>query len=120
MYSSLVVFGKGVNLERGMKPSYDQYVISAIKFNPLNYILKPVELESLQETIKLAVDKIAQRKLSTSQIVNLLYSLENDTGEKQMAVDISDKVKIVNVSDVLYIEANGRYCKFSPKPTNGS
>jgi two-component system LytT family response regulator len=108
----------GFNLLKKFKPvpfevifvtSYDQYAINAIKFNALDYILKPVEMESLQETIKRAVEKIAHQKQSTSQIVNLLYSLENETDEKRIAVHVSDKVKIINTADVLYIEADGRY-----------
>ncbi|HLA56339.1 MAG TPA: LytTR family DNA-binding domain-containing protein [Flavobacterium sp.] len=89
--------------------SYDQYAINAIKFNALDYILKPIEIENLQESIKRAVAKIGQNERNSLQIVNLLYSLENESN-KRIAVHVSDKVKILNASDVIYIEADGRYC----------
>lgn len=89
--------------------SYDQYAINAIKFNALDYILKPLEIESLQESIKKAVTKIAQNESNSLQIVNLLYSLENESN-KRIAVHVSDKVKILNIADVIYIEGDGRYC----------
>ncbi len=90
--------------------SYDQYAISAIKFNALDYILKPIDIEDLQESIQKAVKKIDQKKQNTLQIVNLLYSLEHEN-DKKIAVHVADKVKILNVAHVMYIEADGRYCK---------
>jgi len=91
--------------------SYDQYAINAIKFNALDYILKPVDLEDLQEAIKRAVLKIESHQQNTLQIVNLLYSLENVINEKKIAVHVAEKVRILNTSDITYIEADGRYCK---------
>ena len=91
--------------------SYDQYAINAIKFNALDYILKPVEVEDLQETIKKAVHKIGREQRNTLQIVNLLYSLENEANEKKIAVHAAEKVKILNATDIRYVEADGRYCK---------
>ena len=90
--------------------SYDQYAINAIKFNALDYILKPVEIESLKQTIKRAAQKIEYNERDTLQIVNLLYNLGTHNKDKRIAVHVSDKVKILDVREVTYIEADGRYC----------
>lgn len=95
--------------------SYDQYAINAIKFNALDYILKPVEIENLQETIKRAVQKIEQNKRDTLQIVNLLYNLDTQNKDKRIAVHVSDRVKILDVREIMYIEADGRYCNIFNK-----
>ena len=91
--------------------SYDQYAINAIRFNALDYILKPVEIESLQEAIKRVVQKIEHPEQNKLQIVNLLYSLDSKNTDKRIAIHVSDKVKVVNISDVVYIQADGRYCQ---------
>lgn len=95
--------------------SYDQYAINAIKFNALDYILKPVEIESLQQTIQRATAKIRQNERDTFQIVNLLYNLDTQNKDKRITVHVSDKVQVLDVRDVIYIEADGRYCNILNK-----
>jgi len=89
--------------------SYDQYAINAIRFNALDYILKPIETDILFEGIKRAAAKIEQNEQTAPQIINLLYSLENKENKK-IAVHVSDKVRILDAADIIYIEADGRYC----------
>ena len=50
--------------------SYDSYAINAIKFNALDYLLKPIEIPDLEAAVKKAITalekkSIAARKLST-------------------------------------------------------
>src|SRR5690606_33018855 len=66
--------------------SYDQYAINAIKFNALDYILKPVEVDDLKESIYRAVAKIEKKIENSLQIINLLYSLDNNQNDKKITV----------------------------------
>ena len=89
--------------------SYDQYAINAIKFSALDYLLKPVEVKDLKETISRAKKSIALKTKSNVQIVNLLRNLEIDAKGKQIAVHAGEKVKLLNEKDIVFIEADGRY-----------
>lgn len=91
--------------------SYDQYAINAIKFNALDYILKPVEVDDLKESIYRAVAKIEKKIENSLQIINLLYSLDNNQNDKKITVHVAEKVKVLNAKEIIYIEADGRYCK---------
>src|SRR3990167_4315882 len=80
--------------------SYDQYAINAIKFSALDYLLKPVEVKDLKETISRAKKSIALKTKSNVQIVNLLRNLEIDAKGKQIAVHAGEKVKLLNEKDI--------------------
>jgi two-component system, LytTR family, response regulator len=89
--------------------SYDQYAITAIKFNALDYLLKPVDIEDLKFAVnKMAVtiqDKIDKQPL----IINLLQNLETDARERKFAIHSGEKVKMLSEQDIVYIEGDGRY-----------
>ncbi len=89
--------------------SYDQYAISAIKFNALDYLLKPVDIEEL----KFAVSKVAyclkERKNNQPYIINLLQQLDADVNERKFAVHSGEKVKMISEKEIMYIEGEGRY-----------
>ena len=93
--------------------SYDKYAINAIKFNALDYLLKPLDYESLEQAIKKVEYSIDKKISNTKQIINLLYNLDDVTREKRMAVHSGENVKIVNASEIIYVEAEGRYCNIN-------
>lgn len=92
---------------------FDQYAITAIKFNALDYLLKPVELADLASAVKKAGKIIEQKKSRETQLINLLNSLDDENSEKKITVHIADKVKILNSGNILYIEGDGRYSKIT-------
>jgi len=89
--------------------SYDQYAINAIKFNALDYLLKPVDYESLEHAVKKVEYNIGQKIGNEVKIVNLLHNLNSATADLRLAVHVGDKVRILNTSDIVYIEGEGRY-----------
>lgn len=90
--------------------SYDQYAITAIKFNALDYLLKPVEIIELDHAIAKVKDNIESKSNRETQVINLIHSLESDLQVKKFAVHTGEKVKIVNGKDVMTIKGDGRYC----------
>ena len=89
--------------------SYDQYAINAIKFSALDYLLKPVEVKDLREAINKANKAIALKTKNNVQIINLLKSIEPNAKEKKITVHAGENVKLLNESDIVFIEADGRY-----------
>lgn len=95
--------------------SYDHYAITAIKFNALDYLLKPVEVEELGQAVQKAQENIASRTNSNLQIINLLHDLDAGIPEKKIAVHSGEKVKMLSVQQILCIEADRRYCQLLMK-----
>jgi len=90
---------------------FDQYAINAIRFSALDYLTKPVDVNELFEAVKRARKSISARKENRSYIVQLLHNLDAAPADKKIAIHNSEKVHILNASEIEYIEADGRYSK---------
>jgi len=90
--------------------SYDQHAIQAIKFSALDYLLKPVEIKDLKDTIVKAKKSIDLKTKSQVQIINLLRTMDTDIKDRKIAVHVGENVKLLTENNILYIEADQRYC----------
>lgn len=91
---------------------HDNYAVRAFKMNAVDYLLKPVSIPDLQN----AVEKVRGRMLYkyTLQSNPQLYSkLAKDISAKaqihQLVLKEKDYSEIVNVKDILFVEAQGSY-----------
>lgn len=90
--------------------SYDQFAIDAIKFNALDYLLKPISIDLFKEGIKRAKESHRNRLNQDVRIVNLIQSLDHETNDEQKIVaHQNDKVVLVKISNIMYMEAEINY-----------
>lgn len=87
--------------------SYDQYAINAIKFNAIDYLLKPIDTTELNVAVEKVVGRIQKNLNNRESIDTLLYNLKNPV--KRMAVHVGDKVKMIHADEIAYISGDGRY-----------
>ena len=88
---------------------FDQFAIEAIKFNALDYLLKPVEVNELKKAVKKSLHRIQEKQSSTSLVINLLSNLNHAAEEKKIPLHTSNQVRFVSLGEILYFEANGNY-----------
>ena len=90
--------------------SYDKYAINAIKFSALDYLLKPVDINDLQRAVDKAADVLARKHRSDERISGLLSIVVDDMqAEPKIAVHANDKVQLLQLSDIVCLEADRRY-----------
>jgi two-component system, LytTR family, response regulator len=97
-----------VNFDVIFVTSFDKYAINAIRFSALDYLLKPVDVDELVA----AVNRVnTEKNLSNKNLgyVNLLNNLDETRSEKKITVHHGDKVKFINLSEILSIEASSNY-----------
>jgi len=87
--------------------AYDQYAIKAFEENSIDYLLKPIEKERLEKT----VEKLHQvrHSLDAIPIQDLIRQLQPTPILKTLTVKIGDKILLIRLSDVIFIEAEDKY-----------
>jgi two-component system LytT family response regulator len=86
--------------------AYDEFALKAFDFNALDYLLKPVSPERLDETIK----KVIQEKNSLPN--NKSISEQNYlTEDNQVFLKDGDKCWFVKLSDIRMFESEGNYVR---------
>lgn len=93
--------------------AYSQYAIDAIKFSALDYLLKPIDIDELEASIKRFKAKKELKKTEKEGI----YFLPNDFTNLQnqnskIALPTTKGFQIVQVSELFYCEAARNYTTF--------
>lgn len=95
--------------------AYDHYAIKAIKFSAVDYLLKPINLEELQEAVVKAVNGIEQ-KAEGNKIEMLIRNLRRPAGEDfSISLSTSEGVEFIQLINIIRLEANGPYTTFFMK-----
>ncbi|QXN87781.1 LytTR family transcriptional regulator DNA-binding domain-containing protein [Tetragenococcus halophilus] len=88
--------------------AYDEYAIEAFEKNARDYILKPFELERVQE----AVDRVRQ----SGQSQHLSFVTKEQSQAKQnLPIQDEDRIIMVNMADILALEASKGITKIYTK-----
>ncbi len=88
--------------------AYNKFAIKAFRYSALNYLLKPVDPEDLQSTIK----KLEERRTSVGkdQLNLLLENMKNLSNPVQrIALSTGDGLIFVNTSEIMYCQAESNY-----------
>jgi two-component system, LytTR family, response regulator len=101
-----------INFEVIFTTAFDKYAIDAIRTCALDYLLKPVDDEDLTTAIQKCKERMKEKN-TTQHFQNLFNNLTNKNPlDKTLALSASDGISFVKMSDILRVEANGRYAKF--------
>ena len=89
--------------------AYDQFAIKAFRYSALNYLLKPVDPDDLQETIRRLEEK--RSAPSQGQIELLLQNMRqtNKPTVQRIALTTGDGMIFVPTTEILYCEAESNY-----------
>jgi two-component system LytT family response regulator len=90
--------------------TYSDYAIKAIRYNAIDYLLKPVKEDDLARAIKKADDLIRyEEKLQAKALGG---SISNLSDNQRLILKSIDQVHLINTSDIIHIEADGNYSSF--------
>lgn len=92
--------------------AYSHYAIKAIKFNAMDYILKPIDITELCQ----AVDKVTQDQQkddSLSRIRNMLSNFQNsDYQSRRIPLASADALKMVEIRNIVRLQGENNYTRF--------
>ena len=102
---------KEINFEVIFVTSYDQYALTAIRFNALDYLLKPIAVDELKAATEKAIKRIHAKVDDEQRIKSLLESLDERKETKKIAVHLRDSVHFISIEEIMYVVAEGNYSK---------
>ncbi len=103
----IVSFFKEIDFDIVFVTAYDKYAIKAFEVSAVDYILKPVEIDRLKETVlRLIEQKTIRRTREEYEILS--ENLKNEEVSKIIIRDNKGQ-KIINTKDIIAIEANESY-----------
>ncbi len=88
--------------------AYDQYAVKAFEEDSIDYLLKPVETERLEKTIK-KLQQTQQDTLDYLSLAALIKQLEAKKDIKTLTVKIGDKILLIKLDNIIFIEAEDKY-----------
>lgn len=93
---------------------YDQYAVRAIKFNALDYLLKPIDKDELI----IAVQKVKESTIpDIHQINSSLYHKSTEKPER-LAIAAGQELILIEVNEIIYFESDGSYVSIYLKGEN--
>lgn len=88
--------------------AYDAYALQAFRHHALNYILKPLDINELMETIE-RVRKLQEPRINEQRLQALLQALPKPVVPDRIALPVLDGLIYVYLDDIIRCEADGNY-----------
>lgn len=98
--------------------AYNEYAIRAFKFSAFDYLLKPIDIAELKDTIKRLIEKWHNQHIrvanNSGQIQLLIEQLKGTTDlPKKIAIHTQDALHFFDLEEIMRLEANSNYtCLF--------
>ncbi|MDX1477164.1 MAG: LytTR family DNA-binding domain-containing protein [Saprospiraceae bacterium] len=101
--------------------AYDSYALQALKVSAVDYLLKPIDLDELEEALgKVATQIRARQLLVGHEQLNtprehwqlVLENTRKDTSQfPNIALPTAHGYEMVKAAEILYVEADGNYAR---------
>lgn len=88
--------------------AHEGYAVRAIRFSALDYLLKPIDAIELQEAIEKA-DKAIHSQGRPAMVDMLLKNIDRTSGERMIALPVSDGLELVHVNEIIVCESESNY-----------
>ena len=91
--------------------AYHQYAIKAFKYTAVDYILKPIVIEDLQN----AIERVKKKQGSSPEIQKKVNALKENLGGKKpgkLLLSSNTGIDFVDISDIIHVQADRRYSVF--------
>lgn len=88
--------------------AYNEYAIKALKHEAIDYLLKPIDSDDLQETIKKV--KKFKSKIASELNFELAFKQFNDSfNKKKVTINTDGKLIFLDADDIIMVSSDGNY-----------
>jgi two-component system LytT family response regulator len=108
-FEMLEVLGD-VNFSIIFTTAHDEFAAKAFRISAVDYLLKPIDANDLKAAV-MKVEKKMDEGSSIQHISNLLRNMRQPSAEQKIALPQREGYEFVDVSSILYCNAEGAYTK---------
>lgn len=100
---------KEIDFEVIFTTAFDKYAVEAFRFSAIDYLLKPIAPEELQQSVKRLEKKMAKNE-TTQKLDTLFHNFQNIQGaSRRIAVPVINGLVFIQVSDIIRCESEINY-----------
>ncbi|KGL62620.1 LytR/AlgR family response regulator transcription factor [Polaribacter sp. Hel1_85] len=88
--------------------AYNEYAIKALKNDAIDYLLKPIDTDDLEETIA-KVKKYNFRSLNSNKVEKVLLNFNKKLDNKKITINTDGKLIFLEPKEILFIVSDGNY-----------
>ncbi len=100
---------EGLSFKIIFTTAHDEYALRAFKYHAVDYLLKPIDPDELEQTLNLVDSQVQSEK----QYKNLLQQVKNkEVGPNMITLRTSDNIYFFHPKDIIRVEGLGSYSKF--------
>ncbi|MBO0342430.1 MAG: LytTR family DNA-binding domain-containing protein [Bacteroidota bacterium] len=98
--------------------AFEKYAIKAIKFSSLDYLLKPIDLDELQEAVEKARTRM-DTNIYREQLDTLMESIsQGNIRPEKICLATTAGMEFIAIDDIIACKANGSYTSFILEDNN--
>lgn len=91
--------------------AFETYAVKAFKYNALDYLLKPVSIDSLRQAVARAEKRIGEKNIN-ERLDSFLKSQAEKESFTRIALPTKNGIELFNFADIIYCKAEGPYSRF--------
>lgn len=88
--------------------AYNQYAIKALKNEAIDYLLKPIDTDDLNDTI-IKIKKFNAKNFTADKLEKILLNLNSHSVQKKITINTDGKLLFLSSDEILYVESDGNY-----------
>lgn len=88
--------------------AYNQYALKALKNEAIDYLLKPIDSDDLDETLN-KIKKFNSKNFTAERLEEILLNHNAKSLNKKITINTDGKLLFFESDDILYAESDGNY-----------
>lgn len=92
--------------------AYDKYALKAIRIDVVDYLVKPIDPDDLNQTVAKLERNAQKREDPSLKILEALDKLNETQGiSKKIKLSVDRKIVFLDPEEIIYCESDGNYCR---------
>ncbi|QNM85329.1 response regulator transcription factor [Polaribacter pectinis] len=88
--------------------AYNEYAITALKKEAIDYLLKPIDSDDLAETLS-KIKKYLSKGFNADKFEDILLKFNNKLNHKKITINTDGKLVFLEPKDIFYVASDGNY-----------